>query len=61
MNIAFVLGTFPTLSETFILNQIIAWTDLLDGYLARKYKEVTHFGRIADPLVDKILVCGSFI
>ena len=45
----------------FVLNQIIAWSDLLDGYLARKYKEVTHFGRIADPLVDKILVCGSFI
>jgi CDP-diacylglycerol--glycerol-3-phosphate 3-phosphatidyltransferase len=49
------------LTVAFILNQIIAWTDLLDGYLARKYKEVTHFGRIADPLVDKILVCGSFI
>jgi CDP-diacylglycerol--glycerol-3-phosphate 3-phosphatidyltransferase len=45
----------------FILNQIIAWSDLLDGYLARRYKEITHFGRIADPLVDKILVCGSFI
>ena len=45
----------------FVLNQIIAWSDLLDGYLARKYKEITHFGRIADPLVDKILVCGSFI
>jgi len=49
------------LTFIFILNQIIAWSDLLDGYLARKYKEVTHFGRIADPLVDKILVCGSFI
>ena len=49
------------LSVIFILNQVIAWTDLLDGYLARKYKEVTHFGRIADPLVDKILVVGSFI
>jgi len=49
------------LAMAFILNQIIAWSDLLDGYLARKYKEVTHFGRIADPLVDKILVCGSFI
>lgn len=49
------------LTVAFILNQIIAWTDLLDGYLARKYQEVTHFGRIADPLVDKILVCGSFI
>src|SRR6185295_6069626 len=49
------------LTVIFILNQIIAWSDLLDGYLARKYKEVTHFGRIADPLVDKILVVGSFI
>jgi CDP-diacylglycerol--glycerol-3-phosphate 3-phosphatidyltransferase len=49
------------LTIIFVLNQVIAWTDLLDGYLARKYKEVTHFGRIADPLVDKILVVGSFI
>lgn len=49
------------LTAAFVLNQIIAWSDLLDGYLARKYREVTHFGRIADPLVDKILVCGSFI
>ena len=49
------------LAVIFVLNQVIAWTDLLDGYLARKYQEVTHFGRIADPLVDKILVVGSFI
>jgi len=49
------------LTTIFILNQVIAWSDILDGYLARKYKEVTHFGRIADPLVDKILVVGSFI
>lgn len=49
------------LTTIFVLFQIIAWSDLLDGYLARKYKEVTTFGRIADPLVDKILVCGSFI
>jgi CDP-diacylglycerol--glycerol-3-phosphate 3-phosphatidyltransferase len=49
------------LATIFALNQVIAWSDLLDGYLARKYQEVTHFGRIADPLVDKILVVGSFI
>ena len=49
------------LTVIFLLNQVIAWSDILDGYLARKYKEVTHFGRIADPLVDKILVVGSFI
>lgn len=49
------------LTAAFVLFQIAAWTDLLDGYLARKYQQVTHFGRIADPLVDKILVCGAFI
>src|ERR1043166_473686 len=49
------------LSLSFALFLVIAFGDLLDGYLARKYKQVTHFGRIADPLVDKILVCGSFI
>jgi CDP-diacylglycerol---glycerol-3-phosphate 3-phosphatidyltransferase len=49
------------LNVSFVLFLVIAWSDLLDGYFARKYHEVTHFGRIADPLVDKILVCGSFI
>lgn len=38
-----------------------AGTDWLDGYLARKRKEVTAFGRIADPLVDKIVICGVLI
>lgn len=50
-----------TLTAAFVLFQLVAWSDLLDGYLARRYGQVTHFGRIADPLVDKILVCGSFI
>lgn len=35
--------------------------DALDGYLARKHGTVTAFGRIADPFVDKIIVCGSMI
>jgi CDP-diacylglycerol--glycerol-3-phosphate 3-phosphatidyltransferase len=40
---------------------VAALTDLLDGYLARSRGMVTTFGRIADPFVDKILICGSFI
>lgn len=40
---------------------VAALTDALDGYLARKYNIVTKFGRIADPFVDKVLICGSFI
>ena len=36
-------------------------TDYLDGVLARRLKQETTFGRIADPFVDKLLVCGTFI
>lgn len=36
-------------------------TDFLDGYLARKWKLTSTFGRIADPFADKIVVCGAFI
>ena len=36
-------------------------TDILDGYLARKYNMITVLGRISDPFVDKVIVCGAFI
>lgn len=35
---------------------ITASTDFLDGYLARKYNEITEFGKIVDPLADKVVV-----
>lgn len=38
-----------------------ASTDWLDGYLARKYGQVTTLGRILDPFVDKIIVGGTFL
>ena len=40
---------------------IAASTDWMDGYWARKYGQVTKLGRIFDPFVDKIIICGSFI
>jgi len=45
----------------FALFTATAGTDWLDGYLARKWKQVTAFGRIADPIVDKIVICGVLI
>jgi len=40
---------------------VAAITDLLDGKLARKYNIVTKFGKIADPIADKVLNLGAFI
>ena len=36
-------------------------TDALDGWWARRFKQVTIFGRIMDPFADKFLICGAFI
>ena len=47
--------------SAFWLFIVIAATDFLDGWLARRGNVVTAFGRIADPFVDKVLVLGTMI
>jgi CDP-diacylglycerol--glycerol-3-phosphate 3-phosphatidyltransferase len=56
------------LSRQRWLLQICFWifltaaiTDILDGLLARITDSVTTFGRIVDPVVDKVIVCGAFV
>ena len=43
----------------FLLFAVV--TDFLDGYIARKYGWVSSIGRIADPVVDKVLILGIMV
>ena len=36
-------------------------TDFVDGEIARRYERVTNFGKLMDPLVDKIMMAAAFI
>ncbi|HET6424343.1 MAG TPA: CDP-diacylglycerol--glycerol-3-phosphate 3-phosphatidyltransferase [Planctomycetaceae bacterium] len=69
--------TFARLALSFVLFGMmsagVAWvwsaglfvfavlTDILDGYIARKYQLITQLGRIMDPFVDKFITAGVFL
>lgn len=55
------LDTYFLLPIAFWLFLAASLSDFLDGYLARRLKQVTSFGRIVDPVVDKVMVCGAFL
>lgn len=44
-----------------VLFVIAALTDFLDGYIARKYNQITTFGKFLDPIADKVLVLVAML
>lgn len=48
------------LDVVFILFVVAGLTDIADGIAARRLSVTSKFGRMVDPLADKILVCGAF-
>jgi CDP-diacylglycerol--glycerol-3-phosphate 3-phosphatidyltransferase len=40
---------------------VAASTDWVDGWWARRFNQVSRLGRIFDPLVDKVIICGGYV
>lgn len=56
----FILIFFSGLSNSILISIIIffiaGFTDILDGYIARKYNMITKWGIVLDPLADKLML-----
>src|ERR1700693_5541373 len=57
------LRLVPVSRELFALGIFLtaAATDLIDGYLARRWKQVTTVGTLLDPIADKLLISAALI
>jgi CDP-diacylglycerol--glycerol-3-phosphate 3-phosphatidyltransferase len=57
----FLLIGFEQWLACLVVFAVAAFTDWLDGFIARTFDQGTALGRSLDPLVDKVLNCGAFI
>src|SRR5262252_9115577 len=62
-DVVFRLAGWPITNEwlSLAIFLVAAGTDLLDGYLARRWKQVTTIGTLLDPIADKLLVSAALI
>jgi CDP-diacylglycerol---glycerol-3-phosphate 3-phosphatidyltransferase len=65
LTVLFVIAlnsSWPYARTTALVIFLIAGlTDFIDGEIARRYGIVTNFGKLMDPIVDKIMVAAAFI
>src|SRR5919205_1613359 len=48
-------------TAALVIFLVAGLTDFIDGEIARRYGVITNFGKLMDPLVDKIMVAAAFI
>ena len=55
------ISDVPNMWLALIIFSVASITDAIDGYIARRYGLISNFGKLMDPLADKLLVSAAFI
>ena len=59
--VALLINTPESRILSVVIFALASLTDMLDGQIARKYNMITNFGKLMDPLADKVLTAAAMI